>query len=354
VNPVLKKILLALGAMFFLLLILEGTSSVVLSCTGQQVRKDRNNPLQGRKGVVNVFQFDEELGWRYRPDTHSPDYYGEGISMTTNSRGMRSTQEHTGEIPEGKYRVICLGDSFTMGWGVSDDETFPHFMEESTETIEAVNMGCGAYGAQQCYLWYLRDGLELETDVLLLCVINDDFRRMAPRNKSTDGTPRPIVDVHDGELQLTRPMSARKVVSKRNPVIRFLKDLSIYRLLLSWARQSYDRKSVAEAHFAPASEAMFRDLARRSRERSQKFYLVYLPSLWELPDRSRLLNTWLREFLKEEGIGLIDLSTTFAALSPSERRTLYLPDSHFSVYGTRMASKGIIEGLRRLDSEFSE
>lgn len=353
-NPVLKRTLLALGVTLAFMLILEGTSSVVLSCTGKRTLKDNNSPLQRRKGVANVFRFDEELGWRYRPDTHSPDHYGEGISMTTNSRGMRSTGEHTGEIPEGTYRVICLGDSFTMGWGVSDDETFPHLMEESTETIEAINMGCGAYGAQQCYLWYLRDGLELETDVLLLCVINDDFRRMAPRNKSADGTPRPIVDLRDGELQLTRPTSARSVVTKRNPVIRFLKDLSTYRLLLSWARQSYGRRPVAEAHFVPASEAMLRDLARRSRERSQRFYLVYLPSLWELPDGSRLLDTWLREFLEEEGIGLIDLSTTFAGLSPSERRILYLPDGHFSVYGTRMASKGIIEGLRRLDPEFPE
>ncbi len=345
--------LLSLGATLTFLVIAEGLSSVLLSCTGRRtVKPQRTEKWRKKFEVVNVFQFDKELGWRYQPSAHSPDHYGPGIPMTTNARGMRALREHTDGIPEGKYRVVCVGDSFTMGWGVGDDETFPHYMEEASDSIESINMGCGAYGAQQCYLWYLRDGLAFETDALLLCLIAEDFRRMAPGDTSASGAQRPHVDVIDGELRVQGAASARKVVKERSPIASFIKDLSICRLLLSYARENIQRNPISEAHFAPASEAMFRDLAQVSRERGQEFYLVYFPSLWELPDRSRVLNTWLREFLEKEGIGLIDLSPYFSRLTPSEQRALYLPDGHFSVHGTRATAAGILEALAELDKGF--
>jgi len=346
-----KKALLSLGATLALLVILEGLSSVALSCTGRRIAKARPEPHQ-RLEVVNVFQFDTELGWRYRPSAHSPDHYGKGLPMTTNARGMRALREHTDAVPEGKYRIVCVGDSFTMGWGVADDETFPHFMEELNPSVEAINMGCGAYGAQQCYLWYKQDGLAFDTDVLLLCLIDDDFRRMAPGDGSAGAAPRPHVDMYEGELRIQRAGTKRHAVEKPGALERFVKDLSVYRLLLSFARDSIKRRPVREASFVPASEEMFRDLARISRERGQEFYLVYLPSLWELPDQSRVLETWLRDFLQAEGIGLIDLSEPFSRLTPSQQRSLYLPDGHFSVHGTRAAAEGILEALATRDEDY--
>ena len=346
-----KKALLSLGVTLILLVALEGLSSVALSCTGRRIAKQRPEPHK-KLEVLNVFQFDTELGWRYQPNVHSPDHYGKGIPMTTNARGMRALREHTEAIPEGKYRVICVGDSFTMGWGVADDETFPHFMEGMNPAVEAINMGCGAYGAQQCYLWYKHDGLAFDTDVLLICLIDDDFRRMAPGDVSAGAAPRPQVDVHQGELRIHRAGTTRHAIEKPGAFERFVKGLSVYRLLLSFARDKIQRRPVREAHFVPASEEMFRDLARISRERGQDFYLVYLPALWELPDRSRVLDTWLSEFLQSEDIGLIDLSEHFSTLSPSQQRALYLPDGHFSLHGTRAAAEGILEALAARDEDF--
>src|SRR5262245_53986457 len=68
-------------------------------------------------------EYDAELGWRPKPNRKLANLYGKGIGYSTNSQRVRATREYTSEIPPGKYRILCLGDSFTMGFGVGNDET---------------------------------------------------------------------------------------------------------------------------------------------------------------------------------------------------------------------------------------
>lgn len=66
--------------------------------------------------------FDPRLGVRLRPDVlvrrRGPEF---DFTVTTNALGQR------GPEPSGPVRdaVLCLGDSFTLGHGVGDDEDFP-------------------------------------------------------------------------------------------------------------------------------------------------------------------------------------------------------------------------------------
>ncbi|HEY5604582.1 MAG TPA: hypothetical protein VIM41_15880 [Gammaproteobacteria bacterium] len=57
-----------------------------------------------------------------------------------NSLGLRDDEESL-ESP----KVIALGDSFTMGWGVDQDETFVQRLEKSTG-LKILNAGVSSYG----------------------------------------------------------------------------------------------------------------------------------------------------------------------------------------------------------------
>jgi lysophospholipase L1-like esterase len=46
-------------------------------------------------------------------------------AFTTNSQGLRSLREIREEKEPGVIRILCLGDSYTMGWGVPDESTYP-------------------------------------------------------------------------------------------------------------------------------------------------------------------------------------------------------------------------------------
>lgn len=137
-------------------------------------------------------QYDEELGWANKPGTRLEDFYGPGKSITINANGVRGLSDLSKDKPDGTFRAICLGDSFTLGYGVDDRETFPFLLqEEGGAGVETVNMGQGGYSIGQCYLWLKRLGPELKPDLVVCIFIVEDFRRlMTGRTANWFATPR--------------------------------------------------------------------------------------------------------------------------------------------------------------------
>jgi len=65
--------------------------------------------------------------------------------VKTNSIGIRGEREYSIKH-NGKFRIAVIGDSFTFGWGVNNDETFPaklenHFRKSNHSNVEVINFG---------------------------------------------------------------------------------------------------------------------------------------------------------------------------------------------------------------------
>src|SRR5262249_22686948 len=123
-------------------------------------------------------QYDPELGWVNVPNVFIPSLYGPGVSLRTNAQGFRNDEPVASSIPPGRVRIVCSGDSFTLGYGVSNAQAWCNRLATIDRRIEAINMGQGGYGADQAYLWYRRDGLKIDQDVQIFAFITDDFARM--------------------------------------------------------------------------------------------------------------------------------------------------------------------------------
>jgi lysophospholipase L1-like esterase len=115
------------------------------------------------KDAWNNANYDPQLGWDYQ-------------IAASRIRGPRKT----GPKPAGTFRVITLGDSFTWGIEVKDEECFPHYMEkilQGQRAAEVFNMGVGSYGIDQMLLKYLRHGRQLRPDVVVLGIYPHDYDR---------------------------------------------------------------------------------------------------------------------------------------------------------------------------------
>ena len=71
-----------------------------------------------------------------------------GQEVRTNTNGLRS------EEPREAYpKILVLGDSFTFGWGVAQDETFVSLLERKLKNefpqIQLINAGIGNYNTEQ-------------------------------------------------------------------------------------------------------------------------------------------------------------------------------------------------------------
>ena len=60
---------------------------------------------------------------------------------STNSMGFRSPEL---ENPKSKFRILCIGDSVTFGWGVEDQETYPALLQKQFPNTEVINVGVPA------------------------------------------------------------------------------------------------------------------------------------------------------------------------------------------------------------------
>jgi len=102
------------------------------------------------------------------------------VKCVINSCGIRDREALCRPKPAGQRRVVCLGDSFTFGWGVPVEDAWPrrveHVLRATDDQIRTVNCGM-TYGL---FLDEQRAGLEhdaarFEPDAVLVTVCLNDL-----------------------------------------------------------------------------------------------------------------------------------------------------------------------------------
>ncbi len=103
------------------------------------------------------------------------------VEVRFNSSGIRDREEIGFDKPEGQKRILCIGDSFTFGWGVNVEDCWTRLVEtELRQTLgDVVTVNCGNAGASMAeeYWWGLRDRFhrfQPDMVVVTLC-LNDLF-----------------------------------------------------------------------------------------------------------------------------------------------------------------------------------
>lgn len=145
----------------------------------------------------SVMALDDELGWKHRPNA-SRTYSTDGVTaaVTTNALGLR------GPIPAAESdrpRVLVLGDSFTDGLEVSDDELFTTVWNGLRPDLQIVNAGVGGYGTVQELDVLVRLAPVVRPSLCVLMVYANDLNDNVMPFYPTIGA-RPYVD-RDGNPQ---------------------------------------------------------------------------------------------------------------------------------------------------------
>ena len=109
-----------------------------------------------------------------------------------NKLGLRGA-ETTLEKPADVYRILMLGDSFTVGRGVRDDETFSVLLQAALNAapagecrrkkIEVLNGGTDSYAPILSYIQFRRDLAPLEPDLVVFNLDNGDLVQEAAYRK---------------------------------------------------------------------------------------------------------------------------------------------------------------------------
>ncbi len=145
--------------------------------------------------------------------------------VRVNAAGLRENTAYGAKTAD-TYRILALGDSFTMGVGVELEHTYVKHLERllnaerSDWTYEVINAGVPGYNTRQELAYLKEEGLQLEPDLILLnFYIGNDIRQ----NHYV-----PSISVIDGYLQKPKrapsllPYKIRLFLARKSHLYQFV------------------------------------------------------------------------------------------------------------------------------------
>lgn len=103
-----------------------------------------------------------------------------GVSLQTDSFGRRLCEglENTSNESNGKkQKILFLGDSVTLGWGVPSDETFVCRLAKGALAFDVVNAGVGNYNIQAIQAQFASEFAETPFRAVIYSFYTNDLER---------------------------------------------------------------------------------------------------------------------------------------------------------------------------------
>lgn len=130
-------------------------------------------PLPSR----DVMQWDSSALWTTKPSVRF-EYpasiiqgRSEGFTVTHSAAGSRGPE--IGPKAKDEFRIVMLGDSYTYGWGVNDDQHVGAQLQRLVETCQSrpvvvINLGVAGYSPWQEFERLKQWGMPLKPDLVVL------------------------------------------------------------------------------------------------------------------------------------------------------------------------------------------
>ncbi len=102
------------------------------------------------------------------------------VEVRINRFGLRERDEITPGKPAGQRRILCLGDSFTFGWGIPEELGWVRLLEgalrENGRDVRTVNCGAAGTVCVDEYWWGLQHRFHVfEPDAVILTICLNDL-----------------------------------------------------------------------------------------------------------------------------------------------------------------------------------
>jgi lysophospholipase L1-like esterase len=128
----------------------------------------------------SINQFDPSLGWSKEPGARvrkkSEEY---DVVLEINELGLREDPMSSPVKPAETFRVLCLGDSFTLGYTVERRDLFvdqlEHRWRAEGRKVDVINAGTEGYSTDQEAAWLLAHGADYQPDLVLLFPYDNDI-----------------------------------------------------------------------------------------------------------------------------------------------------------------------------------
>lgn len=349
-----KEKLYVLVGLLILLVLCEGLARLILSndqifykIASSDDSSFRLKWIKKHQRVSDIYYkfdiYDPTKGWISRPGLRNENVF-DGKFLNTNSKGLRGKTEYAYDKPPDKLRIVVLGDSYTFGDDVSDDETYPYYLQQMFPRFEVINMGVHGYGHDQMLILLKEEGLKYKPDIVILGFVYLDIYR---NSISFRDYAKPAFFLEDGELVKKNAC----VPSPEESLKREWARPKLYDLYNIFQRRAlYNRYSVRYGLFQKIRERATHDLTycildemvSLIKSIDAKPIFVYLPHRIELrEDRgSAAEETYFFDYCRtNESLECFSVLPYMAEQNEPDK--LFMPSLHYSPSGNLSVAEAI-------------
>ncbi len=305
------------------------------------------------------------------------------VETSRNSLGFHDA-EHTFQKPEGTFRIIILGDSFTEAIQVALEKTFPKIIEEELNRredfpVEVISLGRSGAGTKKSLEILMETGLRFHPDLILMQFLSNDLIDNSPqlqkeKKDQEERRKKYIPELREAYYRFLWIKSSRFNQLVALKLARLYQGLQVSKFS---SKDKYGFIHISTLIFAEEYSYLWERPWRRtqkfilqtkelSKDNNAEFVLISFPGMWRvgsLNEMDRRMKTvsreaqnyhWdfnktdriLREFCQKKGILFLSLLPEFReSFRKSHRRLHFAFDMHMNEHGHRVAADAILKYL---------
>jgi lysophospholipase L1-like esterase len=272
--------------------------------------------------------------------------------VTINAHGMRGDEIAPDKAPD-EIRILCLGDSFTLGYGVADAETYPLQLEElltqrwPKKSTRVLNAGVQGYATYHELDWLRDKGLALKPDAVVLAVYFNDLKQRPPGDYRSE---------YEAQLE-----AASQTLKHRRPWLYGLLYNSALYTLVEGAVQAERSRDMAGEMIAtaqgdlgsPAWQSLSAELeafARLASEHDFVPFVVVLPARFQIGGFAPEMNypAHVLTLAETHGITHLDMQSKLEESLGGGADPYQAWDNHLNAQGNLLVANAVADELERL------
>jgi|GEM_PF-4000031 len=252
--------------------------------------------------------------------------------VTTNEEGFRDSPITDLTNTTDEISILSLGDSYTFGFAVDDDETYPYFLERELEQILDNRVDVNIYNSG--VLWWTIDNQIKVYDYLLSQGYEFDVITLGyfPGNDILELEQNEFLRAALEDDPIPASLMASSALLRWRRYTQFLFGLPLYRNDVEEIRNDLDVDSLA-----PIYEDYFIELLNRVQENDQQLYVLRIDGPGNYGETSKT------------GIFITNLTTRYdvplVTIPYRDEDYLHPLDAHYSAQGNQHVAQAFAEQI---------
>lgn len=301
--------------------------------------------------------------------------------VVTNSAGLRRKTDTLLPKPKDTLRIYCLGDSFTFGPYLPNEETYPNILEHMLDLppgfkkTEVLNGGVAGHAMEEERDQFVQRGYLSQPDLVILQVLGNDLpallgdphaRPLNPDQAWPDELPLTYrlklwlrkATEYSALLRITRhirieasnyPQMEKEVLAELAKAGRMEGQVHMPTEQRKSKEDFWTKESLSTTEWQKAArknEALLQDLQKFCKQKQIALLMVLFPTGRQLRNWAAgrdLISDYYDALAKKTGVPYINLNPLFAKQEDPRILFLWPWNGHLSVWGNALAAKGIAE-----------